>query len=242
MTSLSSIGSVSAMSPEDFKKFTGVEVSKIPSVNTIDEILTIKATKPPELSELFEEVYKALDDEARETGYPNRNTSEAHKSGFVRRLVSEVIKHIKKNFGVADNRLRRVEQARLDFKVRNIVKSVIADFLISDEEHKLFLAAFECKAADPGNGLQQCVAYLISIFENRKKPVYGLYTDGTCYSLLSYSGVQSAEGFKIFDLESMGTNFMFKEMFTEKSKKLWLEKSTIVIEVIYTILCNELNI
>ena len=234
----SSVGSLSSVDTDVVERALNVDIHDLlrNEERDINELVDIRGE---DLNGLFEKVYESLKREFdHQQCFPDDLQMEGVKIGYVRALIDAVRDYICDTFKIDNSRLSRREQVYFDFELDGEPEKIKADFVIMQEKPKKFyLAIVEVKKENCSYAIKQGLAYLYAVArENRDKvKFYALGSTGTHFNVIRLDPDGSYRLHKPIEL-------MYGRMFDEGEKARWLNECTMIIRVIYSILCEKLQI
>lgn len=195
-----------------------------------------------DLSQLNEEIFCEMRSMIEETEFPGESASDSMKQQFVLSMIRKVIQFVKRVHRLEGHELKWSAE-EFDFEFCMTEKDVIPDlpYIVlnglanGQTTPKTYCAMVECRKDRLTDGVKQALTYLreIYVLNADHKTVYVFLGDPVEFQFLSYN---ESSGFKL----CKNINFLFPEMLEQKSH--WIEKYTSIVKIVYSVLCNRLNL
>lgn len=210
-----------------------------------DSVVTLRND---DLTELFECVYNVLCMKMDNTKPPHVYDLEPQHCDYVKAVIEPIVSYLKRNFlKIKDEQLSlNTKQPAFEVKLGRHLKEVTPDFLVEGvkEDKKLYyFSIVEVKRFSCQLGVKQLVIHMKEcVYRNNqdKKPIYGFCMTGSHFNVVKYDP-QDPEKITNGDFKIFETNrFLFAEMRTKK--KDWLDKCTLLVRIMYSILFEKLNL
>ena len=247
--------SLSKMKISTASKLFGLNIEKLLGEEQHDLSKLIKLRrfednpeKKQKLQELREACHSELSQIIGVDGYPVHTKKENLQSLTIRAVIRKVIYHIRREYSVT-SQLRFLEEERcFTIKLDKLTKTVRPDLLVVGEregEELYYLAIVECKRGLVEEGIKQLVIYMKEIvyrLNGDKKPVYGLATNGTHFSLAKYDPQNPDKPDETLDKDFLlleSSRFVFRRM--EEYKEDWLKGNSVIVDIILSILLEKLG-
>ena len=203
--------------------------------------------RPDDLTDLFSRLYEYNCRKIKCDGFPVDLNSETDNGAFMDELFRAICNFIIKNFNVDRSKLVRADKLQLPLLLGNVTKRIEPYLTVCSRieiSQKYYLIVVECKGVSLDEAVKQGLGYAKAAFNENKttfndeQTIYAFVTNGAFIRLIYYNPTDwSAEkGFKL----SETFQYLFSRM--EKAEKDWMAKNTLIVRVIYSILCKKIEL
>ena len=204
-------------------------------VYRLEDFIKLRKDNIKELHKIF---YERMRISLRVGLFPSDLVKETDKTVFVYSFLEIVVDFIYRKFGLTEKKIVIMKEVPFSIVLGERLRKIIADYSVVASESESSLVVVECKTASCDEAVKQCVAYLTAMFKGQT--VYGICTNTRRYRFITYNPdlkePRRYEGFKI----SRDFTLIFPDMFN--LEELWLAEKTQAIDILYTILTDQLEL
>lgn len=207
----------------------GVEIDYLLQRQQLGPENVIQLIEPPK--ELYKDVYERLKAILRTHSYPHGLSPESNKTTYVDTLLFTIVDYVNRELETNSKILLVKEyDVRMDYNGDVLLARLdYAVVPLSSRKKQACLLIVECKKENVDMAVKQCLLALKHIYSGR--PVYGCCTTAEDWNFIMFSG----DDFRIMHKK----NVIFPCM--DKHEVLWMKSCTLIIQIIYSCLIEQLR-